>query len=232
MACDCSFGTQKGVPCRHAYVAAQKNGQYLWNLTDRKYTTRAWKDFRPSLPAATGSTRRGRPSCGRRPTPHSWRGRPSVSAPRGSGTRTPTSPDTAPGRPRHSSPPLVKRISESSLATGASATAARSSGGARPLPARSKDRPSDRSNARCNASRGRPRVAGLRRPAAAPRHMSSFAPPEADSAQTPVYGQEPEPEPELDGDGYRSLTLKQHVGRLLSVVVFVIMRPLGAAARG
>ena len=53
--------------------------------------------------------------------------------------------------------------------------------------------------------------------------MSSFAPPEADSAQTPVYGQEPEPEPELDGDGYRSLTLKQHVGRLLSVVVFVIM---------
>ena len=94
-------------------------------------------------------------------------------------------------------------------------------------------RPADRSNARCNASRGRPRVAGLRRPAAGPRRaMSSFAPPEADSAQTPVYGQEPEPEPELDGDGYRSLTLKQHVGRLLSVVVFVIMRPLGAAARG
>ena len=62
--------------------------------------------------------------------------------------------------------------------------------------------------------------------------MSSFAPPEADSAQTPVYGQEPEPEPELDGDGYRSLTLKQHVGRLLSVVVFVIMYSLGAAARG
>lgn len=62
--------------------------------------------------------------------------------------------------------------------------------------------------------------------------MSSFAPPEADSAQTPVYGQEPEPEPELDGDGYRSLTLKQHVGRLLSVVVFVIMFPFVVVALG
>lgn len=44
MACDCSFGTEKGIPCRHAYVATKKNGQYLYNLTDRKYTTRAWKD--------------------------------------------------------------------------------------------------------------------------------------------------------------------------------------------
>lgn len=44
MACDCSFGTKKGVPCRHAFVATKKNGKYLYNLTDRKYTTRAWKD--------------------------------------------------------------------------------------------------------------------------------------------------------------------------------------------
>ena len=91
-------------------------------------------------------------------------------------------------------------------------------------------RPTARTRAATRRAAGRASPACVvRRPR---RAMSSFAPPEADSAQTPVYGQEPEPEPELDGDGYRSLTLKQHVGRLLSVVVFVIMRPLGAAARG
>lgn len=61
----------------------------------------------------------------------------------------------------------------------------------------------------------------------------SFAPPEVESSATPIFGQEAEPpESELDEEGYKALTAKQHLGRLLSLVVFVFMFPFVVVGLG
>ena len=62
--------------------------------------------------------------------------------------------------------------------------------------------------------------------------MSTFQPPEADYAKTPIFGAEGEEIDDVDESGHQSLTLKQHIGRLIAGVVFLCVFPFVAVGLG